>query len=128
MKHKDHEGNVLSNEEANVYWRGYIAGRDVEINKRGIIFRDMTGFEKFLVSMGWELEDFEYPTDYFTSYGTTVRSYKKASNRISVGLTNKGIKVLYPLIKLKKGDKVYHVNSELPLPGEYEKGLNRLLE
>jgi len=113
--HTDHKGVELKPEEVEAYWKGFVQGVDSVKPKKITSFKDETGFELFLKSMGWELVDCNYKTDYFTSYGTILRLYKLGSNRITIGLTDKGVKVLNPVF------------MELPLPWSYEKALKELI-
>lgn len=127
-KHVDHKGLELANEETNTYWRGFVDGKDSVKGDKIMSFRDETGFEMFLRSMGWELLDLDYATDYFTSYGTVSRVYKKAEKYIEIGLTDKGIKVLHPLnsVKIERGFRAEYY--ELPRPWGYEEALKKMIK
>ena len=117
MNHTDHDGNILVGDQINIYWRGFIKGKDSLKPNRITKFKDETGFERYLISMGWTLFDYDYPTDFFTTYGTIIRLYTKGDKEIGVGLLYKNIGIVTP----------YVVNNSLPLPGEYEVRLWEIL-
>lgn len=124
--HTDHKGVALKPEEVNSYWKGFVAGKDSLKPEKITKFLDETGFEKFLISMGWRLMDANYTTNYFTSYGTVCRVYYKGDHSISVGISGKGIKILSPPAEQLDDDE--YQDRDLPLPGQYEDKLKEMIQ